>query len=98
MVFFSMNKEYTQILQTKETRRKPWLVLVDGDEYEEFENLKSVKGKFFGLFLMNKQFTKILQTPETRRRPLLVWALKILKASEFEVTTDEDTDEILILA
>ena len=25
------------------------LVLVDGEEYEEFEYLKSVKGKFFGI-------------------------------------------------
>ena len=72
MVLFSMNQEFTQILQTKETRRKPLLVLVDGDEYEEFDYLKSVKGKFFDLFLMNQQFTQILQTPETRRRPLLV--------------------------
>ena len=43
------------------------LVLVDGSEYEEFEYLKSVKGKLFDLFLMIQQFTQILQTAETRR-------------------------------
>ena len=51
----------------KETRRKRLLVLVDGSEYEEFEYLKSIKGKLFDLFLMNHQFTKIFQTAETRR-------------------------------
>ena len=38
-------------------------MLVDGSEYEEFEYLKSIKGKLFDLFLMNQQFTQILQTP-----------------------------------
>ena len=37
------------------------LVLVDGSEYEEFEYLKSVKGKLFDLFLMNQQFTQIFR-------------------------------------
>ena len=45
----------------KETRRKRLLVLVDGSEYEEFEYLKSVKGKLFDLFLMNQQFTQIFR-------------------------------------
>ena len=44
-----MNQQFTQILQMQETRRNPLLVLVDGEEYEEFEYLKSVKGKFFGI-------------------------------------------------
>ena len=49
LVLFSMNQQFTQTLQTQETRRNPLLVLVDGEEYEEFEYLKSVKGKFFGI-------------------------------------------------
>ena len=54
------------------------LVLVDGDEYEEFDYLKSVKGKFFDLFLMNQQFTQVLLTLDTRRKPLLVsWMMSI---------------------
>ena len=54
------------------------LVLVDGSEYEEFEYLKSVKGKLFDLFLMNQQFTQVLLTLDTRRKPLLVsWMMSI---------------------
>ena len=64
------------------------LVLVDGAKYEEFEYLKSVKGKLFDLFLMNQQFTQILQTPETRRRPLLVSARKFCKSSGLEVAME----------